>query len=251
MTITADYQAELRSLTIGAGTAYRITRLTGLGTPGRSGARVARVDRPGVIIGRQQLEPAVVIFNVTIVSSSISTTGDALYDLAAAFRPDADGDEVALDIRYPGSPETVMRLYGTPEGLSDTWEREVGASKVLDVVATFTATDPLKYGAQVTSTTNGGTAPTDRATITITGTGGTPSITNTSDSSGQIVWNTTLAAAATRIVNLRDKTVVDGSGVDRRGEVLNTSTWFRFQSGANSLTVSGCSQSTALRPAWF
>lgn len=251
MTITTDYQAELRSLTFGAGTSYKIRQVAGLGTPGRRGTRIPRIDRPGDIIGRQQLEPAVVIFTVAITASAIATTGDALYDLAAAFRPDPDGDEVALDIRYPGSPETVMRLYGTPEGINDTWREDVGTIKTLFVTATFIATDPLKYGASAVTTTNGGTAPTDRATITITGTGGTPSITNTSDSSGQIVWNTTLAGAATRIVDLRAKTVVDGSGNDYRSEVLSSSTWFRFQTGANSLTVSGCTQSTSLRPAWY
>lgn len=251
MPISADWQFEIRSTTFGAGTASLwVTNAQGLvdGVTVRS-SDVTALGRAGAIGNVDDADVRSIDIEFMVRSGTASACLAAFDDVVEAFRPATS--EATLDIRYPGAPETTVRFYGRPRGVRAGSVGESARGVMRGGVARFEALDPLRYGAGTVSTTNAGNASTDRATITLTGTGGTPSITNTSDSSGAIVWNTTLAGSATRIIDLRAKTVVDGSGTDYRSEVLNTSTWFRFVPGTNTLTVSGCSQSTSLRPAWY
>ena len=251
MPISADWQFEIRSTTFGAGTASLwVTDTQGLvdGVTVRS-SDVLALGRAGAIGNVDDADVRSIDIEFMVRSGTATACLQAFDDVVEAFRPSSS--ETTLDIRYPGAPETTVRFYGRPRGVRAGSVGESARGLLRGGVARFEALDPLRYGAGTVSTTNAGNAPTDRATITITGTGGTPSITNTSDASGAIVWNTTLAAAGTRVVDLRAKTVVDGGGTDFRSEISNNSTWFRFQPGANSLTVSGCTQSTSLRPAWY
>lgn len=253
MTLTADYQIEPNGsgTVLGQGTVYRILSSSGFGRSGNQGSVTARTMAHGSSFGSLFLAAKPMIFNVALRETSASSMGSALRTLVAAWAPPTTGAEQYLDLRYPGFGETTLRMYGVFEDIGDQLGADIAVSKVARLTCTFLATDPLMYGAAATTTTNAGNAYTDRATVTVTGTGGTPEIINTNDSNGWILWATTLAVGATRIIDMRAKTVVDGSGNDKRGELSNASNWFRFRPTTNTLSVTDCSVSTVLRPAWY
>lgn len=259
MTITADYQIDLGGVTLGPGTAYRVRRVSGLGVPVPRSRDVTRIDRYGDAGGADLLPSRIIGIDVIISNQTVATAWTALRTLKAAWP--ASSTDQTLTIRWPGSAETTMTFYGRSRGVDVvTQGGGQGDHGVIFATCMFHALDPLQYGASVSTgpssgtftVTNAGDSTSDRCTITIVGSGGTPTITNTTDSSGAITWASTLAGAASRTIDLRAKTVVDGSGNDKFSEVSPSSTWFRLLSGSNSITTSGLTSATfAARPAYL
>lgn len=183
----------------------------------------------------------------------------ALRTLKTAWQPTNSGnndDLLTVVADGIGPTNGTLSFFGRPRGgLEADLNRH--HSGLINVFASFACLDPLGYGnTESTSGTslninNVGDATTDRITLTVTGNGGTPVITNTTDDGRAIRFGTTLAGAATRQIDVRNKTVLNGS-LDTYSELSPTNQWFDLLPGVNSVTVTGASSiNITWRPAWF
>lgn len=266
MTITADWQVELpdRSLLIGSGTSYRLRVTGGFGglfdIPAAEVTDLARSGSDGTSPSRLRSTSRMLSFRV-LIDGTAAATSTSLHTLVTKWRPVTDATETPLDVRVPGSPETVMRFFGQPRDLTtDTRRFNTGT---VESSAEFLALDPFAYGAEVADDGNTGTftiaaanlgdlgADTDRVTLTINGNDGTPTLTNTT-TGGTLVFDTALATGSAYVVNLHTRAVTL-SGVASPGVVSATSTWFRLKGGVeNSLTLTGAADvDIDYRPAFW
>lgn len=257
---TTDWQATIRELfTIGRSTDYPgIGDVTGAGiepftfTGGRTAA--------GVRFGRDRVGPLRLRFPVRILGDSEADVWGNYRALASAWRPAPDTSEVTLDVRWPGMAETHMRLYGHPGEVSPRLGEMKGG--LVEATVEFWA-DQWWYGAEqtaasaasaydITAANAGETgADTDRATITLTGNGSTPTITH-SPSGGTVTFSQALAGGETAVIDLHARTVTIG-GANADSRIDASSTWFRVTGGVdNTITVTGAgSQSYTHRPAYW
>lgn len=258
MTITADWQGEIGSLTFGAGTDFRwlADGFAGIGLPE---FRVSDLTRgplvPGVSATFDTLEGRLLTFPLSVSKSTASATQQAWQTLKAAWKPSST--EQSLDLRMPGMPETVMRCYGRPRGLSGDTILNNGLQ--ISAVASFLATDPHWYGGEVSVSAdssspipvvNAGDADTRRCTLTVVASGGTPVLTNPSDpDTGTITFATTFTGTAVLDLNAQTCTV---SGVSREDLIDPSSLWFVIVPGTNSITFTGVtSVASVTRPAYL
>lgn len=256
MAITADWQAELRTVTIGAGTDYPFTTpVSGLGIPAVRSRDLELADRHGSHGGApDRLLRRILQLPVGVDGSTPADAYTKLHTLKSAWRP-ADSDE-PFDLRLPGQPTTVVRYYGRPRAV-DVDLRHL-RSGWADALLTFEALDPYAYGPTDTATvvttlavTNAGTVATDRITLVLEGNGGTPVITNTT-AGGTIEFVSALALGVTRTLDVRARTMVDAGGADVYHELTAATSWFDLAPGANTITLSGAaSVDVTWRPAWI
>lgn len=249
-----DATLTLGGVTIGPAPFVLETAPAGFGLAGIRAVDAQRGDRHGDVAGDDVYEPRSIVADVAVLGDDQAATGVLLRDLQAAWA--ASSIEKALDVDLPVFAEP-LRFYGRPRGCVVDLSPLAGAAARAQVA--FRALDPLGYGAPVTSAalapgahtvTNGGDATTDRATIVLVGSGGTPQLTNATDDAGAIAWAVPLAAGAVRTIDLRAATVVDGAA-DRYSEVTPGSRWFRLRPGPNAITVAGVTSATFThRPAW-
>lgn len=253
--ITQDWQARLveRDLLIGRGTNYPgLGGMTGLGilAPRASGQQRGLAD--GDSFGTHRYPARTLALPVQVLGDTDADRWQNWRALASAWR--RSDTDLALDVRIPGMAETTMRYYGRPFGLIGDPH---GLKSPVSGTAEFRC-DPFAYGAAVDSAvdsssplvvTNAGDAATDRATLTVDGNGGTPTITNTT-TGGVIAFRDALAGGQSYVIDLREQ-VVTRSGVNHDGDVTSSSTWFALDPGANTLTFTGCaSLQVTHRPAY-
>lgn len=262
MAITTDYQGELGGVTFGAGTDYRITGpIGGLGVPSVRATDTPRGTDHGSASGLNRFDVRVLTIPLAIRNqTSAAAANQAFTTLRAAWVP-ADSD-VELTLRMPGSPETVMSYFGRPRGIQAIYETGTFPNGTIrSLIATFQANDPLQYGASTDDNNNTGTftvansgnMASRRATFTITADGGgAPSLTNDTDSDdGAVTWTSVLSNGTVRVINLRDRTVTDGSGVNKLSEIDPSSLWFALEPGNNSIIEANCSDvDLTYRSAW-
>lgn len=243
----SDWTVTRGSLTIGAGTDYVLTGpVGGLGTPGVRASDADRGNRDGSVGGTDPLERRTISIPIGMWASTTSGAVALLDTVKAAFAPSTS--DVTITIELPGmGPWT---FYGRPRGidvdlanLSEGW---------IATLIQFVALDPVAYDDPVTVTagtsivaTNSGTWPTDRCTLTVIAAGGIPVIANSTG--GSIVWAE--AFTGTRIVDLRTRTVVDDSAIDRTGEIAPSSQWMTLAVGTNTISVTNAtSVAASFRP---
>lgn len=236
----------------------------GLGFGETRSVDLERVGDDGAESGTDRQQTRVVTIPVVIKAETPGGDGDpreamrALRLLKRAWRP--TGDEQMLRVGVPGvlpdADEVVF--FGRPRGTMEVVLSRL-AGGIVYARCTFHALDPRGYGAAETQSgsgtftlTNDGDDVTPRAVLTLTGNGGTPTVTNNTDGGGAVGWSVPLANGAERLINLRTLQVTDGGGVDRAGEIASASTWFVLQPGANELVVSGGGAVEAtLRPGYL
>lgn len=254
MAITEDWQIELpdRSLMLGAGTVYDISRdLGGLkGFIGSAPVRRKDLERNlghGSVPGHDTYaeQPLTIPVGINGVGfTDAARQADAMAK-ARALRTGwriATTGELRLDARLPGMPETVMSWFGRPRDVGETeWTWTFGR---LQLTAEFDALDPVVYGAEQTLLTQSGTfnvtgtgdADTDRLVLTFHGSGGTPVLVNNTNG-GTITF--TAAQAGTTVVDVRAQTCTV-SGIDHIADISTASTWLGLTGGVtNSLTLTG------------
>lgn len=259
MAITAAWQGNLRTLTFGSGTAYRVLDqgLRGLGSGSIDGYRQNRSTIDGLVGGNDRLRTRQIAIPFAIRQASAATASAKMTDILNAWRPASS--DLELQMRIPGTPATIMSYWGRPDGVDAKVDLiELG---YVEMLAQFECLDPLRYGAEETdnnnsgtfTVTNSGNAPSDRVTITITADGvGAPSLVNTTDSSKTITWNTTLAASTVRVIDLRDRTVETAGGANKYSEIDPSSAFFQLLSGGNSWTATNISDvDITFRSAWY
>lgn len=154
----------------------------------------------------------------------------------------------------PASGDTTF--YGRPRGGIEL-DLEQHHAGLIRAYASFACLDPLGYGPEETDSgttltiDNVGDAASNRITIEVTGDGNTPVIQNTTDDNRAIRFGTPLAGAATRQIDVRSRTVLDGS-TDKYAELSPVNQWFDLVPGENELLVTGASSiDITWRPAWF
>lgn len=241
--------------------------LTGIGgAPPRDPGDLALVGEDGSISGPDYRATRVITVPVLIkrfldggVVPDPEAAMRAYRYLARAWAPSGTDTEEELRIYLPGygPSDDVARFYGRPrtDMAGDLSRLAYGTIKAL---GSFSALDPLAYGPEVVDSgsgtvnvTNDGDVATRRATLTITGSGGTPVVSNPQDGGGSVAWLTALANGAVRHVNLRTATVTDAGGIDRGSEVATASTYFVLQTGVNALELTGAtSLSVTHQPAY-
>lgn len=255
--ISADWQARIveRDFVLGAGTNYPgVGAISGLGLLPPSLNDVTRFG-DGDAFGRDRLPVRILSLPVKVLGDTSADVWTNYRALAVAWRRAAT--ELALDLRIPGSAETVMRYFGRPMELPADLH---GLKGVQETVADFRA-EPYAYGAQVVSAVDTASplviaagdlgddgADSDRAVLTLVGSGGTPVLTNTT-TGGVITFASALSGTA--VVDLHAQTMaVDGAPAD--GAITADSSWFTLAGGqANTLTWTGAtSLAVTHRPAY-
>lgn len=253
----AVHQAEIDGeLVLGPGTDYIIGRaINGVGNPPVRDVDTRRGNLDGDVGGTDTHGRRLIALPVLIRAAGDGgvAASTALGVLKRAWRRRAT--DVPLDLWLP-SWAAGRRFYGRPGDLDVDYS--LVATGNIDALATFRALDPFGYGAAETVTdssspatvTNSGDVPSDRFTVAITGNGGTPAVTNTTDEAAAVVFNTALAGGAVAVLNFRTHTMtVNGTATYL---LAPGSRWFRLLAGANTLTFSGCASIEVVhRPAFL
>lgn len=261
MAITQDWQGNLRTVTFGKGTNYALAgNIGGLGIPRVRSTDMDRGTDHGNASGLNRFDMRVLTIPLAIRhQTSAAAANQALTTLRAAWVP-SDSD-IELTLRIPGSPATVMSYFGRPTGIDAEYDTGLFPNGAITVVCTFECKDPLQYGAETTddnntgtfTVTNSGNMPSRRAEFTITADGtAPPSLTNDTDSDdGAVTWRATLNNGTQRVINLRNRTVTDTSGVNKIAELDPSSLWFSLEPGDNSIIEAACSDvDLTYRSAW-
>lgn len=262
MALTVPYTAEINpgaanAVIFGDGTAYPFVReggIQGLGNPDIREFDTPRGDRDGDVGGLDRNTPRILRFALEL--DQHATFMADLRALKAAWRSTTD---TTLDIRHPlfDSTDNILRFYGRPRTLEANVDT-VDLNGFIPVLATYKCLDPFGYGAEETvsdasspaSVTSDGDVPTDRFTIEVTGNGGTPVITSTTDEASAVVFNTTLAGAAVAVLDFRAHSMTVGG--TPAYQLAAGSRWFRLLPGANTLTFTGCASIEVVhRPAFL
>lgn len=167
--------------------------------------------------------------------------------LARAFSP-ITTTETTLDIKVPGAPtpDEILRYYGHPRGMTGNYASTLWAGYV-PVLANFRCLDPLGYGPVETVTdaaspltfTTITDVMSDRFNITISGSGGVPSLTSTTDDGLTVAFQVPLAIGESAVLNFRTHEV-SVNGTPAYDRLAPGPLWFRVAPGANSITFTGC-----------
>lgn len=250
----------VRDLLQGAGTPYELLAggVGGLGNPRGRHADVPFQGRDGAWFGDEDYDTRTLVFPTGLSApQEVVEPTDREAAARALLRPwkqawrvsstdlelrllDVDGiyDDGIEEVSFFGRPrldENALDLSGIHGG-------------VVAGLAEFVAGDAFAYGPARTDTEVlaasplvmpvAGDVPTRRFTITVTGNGGTPTVTSTTEAKS-MVWSSVLALGQTVILDFRTTTAVQ-AGVDVYP--FATDEWFRLLPGANVLTFSGCAQ---------
>lgn len=253
----SQMQAQLRSLTIGAGTNYPgIGGTRGVyGMPEPKAGEAARASGHGVTASVERMERRILRVPVTIIATDGASAAAMSDTLKTAWAP-SDAD-LELALRLDGDER---RFFGRPRGVDDSrMSGQQGRAGVIATTCTFVATDPLAYDAGVTvdadssspvTFTNLGDIATRRVTLTVVGNTGSPVVTNTT-TGGAITFTSALSGAETAVIDLFDQSVLV-SGVHAEQRTSPASTWFGLAPGANTITFTGCASVAAeVRSAWL
>lgn len=244
------------ALTIGDGTDYTVRSVQGLGLPESRGYRGERGDLHGDVAGKDVLQGRQLFMAVVVTGTSPSDTWSNFQALLAAWKPTGTTDAY-LDIALPGVGTYGRRFYGRPGNVRDDGLVHLGVN-FINCLLTFQALDPLGYGEEESSgaesgtfaVVNDGTAATDRVTLTLVAAGGIPTIKNAADENKTIKFGS--AITGTYTIDLRSKTVLDGSSADDYASLSPVNQWFTLQPGSNSITLTNAtSVDVAWEPAYF
>lgn len=242
----SDFNATLGTFEIGSGTDYGIRSISGLGTPQARTKDSERGDRDGDVGGADVLQRRIISLVLKVGGDDPEDFMENLDTLKQACAPTAT--DVVFEVDMPGFERFLfVRPRGVDAGDLTTWQFSWAWVQV-----NLEALDPLSYGDEVTESaassitvTNTGTYVTDRVELTVAASG-TPTITG---ENGSIVFADSFSG--TRVINLRDRTVTDGSGTDCYPEVAASSTWFTVLPGANTIATSTGTVAATFRPAYL
>lgn len=233
--------------------------ISGLGMPEAKVNDLTKADDHGTISGPDFAQSRLLSFPVAFHRDTAREAMVALRALKAAWRPAASDNVLSITIPGIGPSDDTLRFYGRPRSNLET-DLHYLPGGIVNVLASFTALDPIGYGPTVVVTgtsaatvSNPGDAPSKRAIITITGNGGVPTLTNATDGGGNVLFSRILTNGLTWKIDLNRRDVVDGANDDAfTDNVLPASLWFRLLSGNNSLTLTGAaSMSIEYRSGWW
>lgn len=281
-----DGTATLRTLTTGAGTSYRWVEAWPTGVLDTPEIRVQDVPLPrrnGVIPGHDLLGSNTIAWEMQIRGTSVTDAETKAAALSAAFAP-GDDDE-RLDIRFSGTPSEYA-FFGRPRGCRIIPDRAFVGNFVMHARCTFVATDPVRYGAEMTqviglddpvlpqtlpfilgyhdseafdgSGTPAATRSVDRWTVEMEAVGGSlidPSIALVGTTSSQLIFHDlTMSSGDTLLVDGRERRALLNGATP---VVPTIAQWWQLAPGSNTVRfaadVSSSLTSTATltwRPGW-
>lgn len=269
-----NYTATLNGLTIGSGTIYRWTAWpSGLGTADIRSQDTTRPRRNGVTPGDDLLGARTITFEVTIQGAQ-SDLEAALAALNIAFAPSAA--DTWLDLRLTGNPSEYA-FRGRPRGVEWDLSRRFTFG-LADARCTFVATDPIKYGAELSQTiglpsgtaglsfpalgpfvfgassggeatiTNAGTTPVDWI-ATITGPITTPRL-EMVGLSRRVSFNLAVAAGETLVLDSRSGSALLNGTTPRTSTLQPGSRWWQLPVGSSTLRLRAASGSGTAEISW-
>lgn len=235
--------------------------ITGLGINDVKSNAHDRLDRHGVIAGPDYLSERSIGIPVIIHHRDDPKTAmQALTNLKSKWGPGGANDILSVTIDGIGPSDDTLRYWGRPRNAVDV-DLQFLYTGTINLILSFVALDPIGYGPEQSASlssgantvTNPGSAPTDRAIITLRGDGGIPKITNNSRGDRMIAWRSVLGSGVTRIIDLRHQTVTDSSGQDKFSEISPTSHWFDLREGSNTLTLDNVTTGNSItyRGGWW
>lgn len=136
--ITADYQIELRSTLMGAGTVYRLRGFSGLGEPPVRARDVELFGQDGSVAAPDYRGPRVIIVELAIRGSSTAAAFTALDTLETAWAPSTT--DIPLFWQLPGMGK--VSVNGRPRGLEVELDDSALFAGVIFCVGEFHALDP-------------------------------------------------------------------------------------------------------------
>jgi hypothetical protein len=253
VTITVDWQAELRGVTVGASTSYPFTGpIGGLGVSTPRTADHERGLSAGDVGGTDVAARRVLTLQLGVDGTSASNGWGLFETLKVAWQ--SSPVDVALDLRLPGFSSVARRFYGRPRGVDDNLDLlRLGW---IDALATFEALDPYGYGPEVpvalsageTVLVNAGAAPTDRYVLVATVTTAPVVFSNAADDEPGL---TLTGVTGVVTIDGRARTVTSSGGVDLYGSLVAGSGWPVLAPGSNTLTLTGATGALTYRPAYL
>lgn len=262
MATTADYQAELRSTLVGAGTDYPLVGpIDGLVGMPVTAADVQPNTYPGTVRAADRARGRVLTLPVGIDKTTAADTSDALQSLVTAWRPSTS--DLPLEVRIPGTSWT-RTFYGRPRLTQSAADLAHLRASWASVDLDFHCSDPLAYSAQqslagATGTFNlnpGGSVGTQnrRVTLLFDGNANAPELVHNGNG-GRIALNL-VGASDYAVVHLWSGYVGVGplfADVATPDLIRRSCTWLSLDGGVNnSLTVTGCTSVTIFYlPAWW
>lgn len=257
MTTLADYQWLYQGVTCGHGTPYKINTWDGLrALPELRTSDWARLRHHGAFSGIDVLEGRIITMTLTVTGTSASNLETLLAPLETATVPLFSG---SLPMSYK-LPNQVQRQVETRTRKRATILEPTYNLGWQKISLEWFCGDPRLYSDALTTTviassgsiTNTGNFE-SRPVVTVTPSSDPVTITNTSDAGNVIVLASSMIGSIPSpcVVDLLNRTVVDGSGANRFDVVDPSTTWTVLLPGVNNITVSGGSTSWAWRSAWI
>lgn len=235
--------------------------VTGLGVPDvKMGTEVDRLGTHGSTSGADYLGSRVIGIPVMIHHrDDVDAAMSSLRKLRAMWRPALSDELLSVTIPGYGPADNTMRFWGRPRG-SLSVDLALLHTGTVSAYASFSALDPIGYGPLTTVSLSSGAnnivvtgdAPSSRATIELTGNGGTPTIINTTHASRQVIFQAPIPSGQVWTLDLHRQTLRNASGTDMFSAIAPTSSWFHLLGGANSISLSGvASGSMTYRGGWW
>lgn len=152
--ITADYQGLLpdADFLFGTGTDIQIARageasiLGAIGIPDIRSPDVVPTHADGVHGGFDTYAPRILSIPLKVAGIDSESARERLEPFLAAWQTPRNS-VVPLDLRLPGTPETVMRYFGRPRAIDET--RILWHLDCMWVAAHFVCLDPYAYGDEI------------------------------------------------------------------------------------------------------
>ena len=236
-----------------------VESIGGLGLPDVKSADLNRLDDHGSVAADDYAQSRQIFFPIALQRDTAREAMTALQELKTAWKASRVEDELSIFIPGIGPVDDTLRFYGRPRSTLDVILRGLPGG-VISAFANFAALDPVGYGPVTTisgsgtfTVTNEGNADSRRAVVEIIGDGGIPSLVNASDGGADVRFSQALGVGQSWFVDLRNRTVIDGSGDDVfPNNVLQASIWPKLVPGDNSLTLDGAdSANVVYRSGWW
>ncbi len=253
----ADFQLSYAGVTAGPGTEYRINSIEGIRSmPELRTSDYARLHHHGAYSGVDVLEGRIITVALTVVGTSASDFDTTLTALEGAMVPLLTGSS-PMSYKLPSEVQRRVNTRARKRALLIEPSYKLNWAKM--TVELFCG-DPRIYDDTLTTTAISGTTTITNAgnfearpVITVTPSSSPVTITNAGDHSNKIVLATSSVGSIPSpcVIDLLNRTVVDGGGANRFDVVDPTTTWFVLAPGANAITVTGGTLSVAWRSAWI
>lgn len=243
----ANYQMSYNGVTIGPGTEYRINSIEGLRSmPELRTSDYARLKHHGAYSGVDVLEGRVITITLTVIGTSAADFDTSLTALEGATAPLLTG---SLPLSYQLPNEVARRANARARKRAITMVPTYNLNWA-QVSIEFFCGDPRLYSDALHSGTgtvsNAGNFE-SRPVITVTG---ATTLSNANDSGNSVVVAASTVGGVPNpcVIDLQNRTVIDGGGANRFDVIQPATTWFVLAPGSNVVSGGG---TISWRDAWI